>query len=528
MNDGTRVHRRAWAAAVLVAVVGCGLTGAAAGPARTIPELDAEFAAAAAHAVRRAEAIGAAELAVWARGWQLPEEVDRQIAVTVPADSSPPAGIDTADERAIWDDLCAARRARAAGLFEHALVAARAHDATRTRGDRTAAEAAVDRPPLDQRSCAAVRLLYLVLRDDPDHERARAATGWVRRKEAWLTPEAVRRLDKGEDYDPAFGWLPAGRLARYRAGERFDRGRWLTAAEDAARTLTVERGRRFTSDHWEILAPAPLTAAARLARHLEETRTVWRQVFGGFGVEPPDLEKRLGGRGRTVTSAGMAAVLCADRAQYIAELERLEPAIAGTNAVYWQPTATCWFTAGNGADGGDEQPPASTIFHEAAHQLFAETRLDLHAALRAAPAAGKRSAILAGERCGFWAVEAAACYMESLQSTAYGWTVGGRDAGRGPRARALLVTDSFHVPLAELTAMSRVDFQDDARLPQLYDEIAGLADYLMNGDRGRYRESFVEYLTRVYAGTADPETLARLCRRTYAELDEAYRRHISR
>lgn len=501
---------------------------AAAEPARSIPQIDAEFAAAVAHAVRRAEAIGSQELAAWARGWPLPAELDRQIVVAVPDDLAAPAFIDTAEERAIWEDLAAARRLRAAGLFEHAVTAARAHTAPLTRSERIAAEAAVDRPPLAQRSCDAVRLLYLVLRDDPNHERARSATGWVRRAEAWVEPDVARRLDKGEDYDPAFGWLPAGRLARYRDGERFDRGRWLTAAEDEARTLTVDRGRRFTSDHWEILSPAPLAAASRLAHRLEEARTVWRQVFGAFGVEPADLEKRIAGRGRTATNESMAAVLCADRRQYVAELETIEPAIVGSTAVYWQPTATCWFAARNEAGEGDDEPAAHTVAHEATHQLFAEARLDLRAALRVPVRGTKRPTLLAGERCGFWAVEAAACYMESLQPTAFGWTVGGRDAGRGPRARALLVADGFHVPLAEITPLSRAEFQADARLPQLYDEIAGLADFFMNGDRGRYREAFVEYLTRVYAGTADPETLARLCKRSFAELDDDYRRHVSR
>lgn len=527
MSGPSACRVRLLAGLLLGAVLGADPTAVAAVPARSIPHLDADFAAAVARAVRRAEAAGAQELAAWARAWQLPDELDRQIAVVLPTGFTAPTFVDTADERVIWDDLCAARRQRAAGLFEHAVLAAEAHDAPPSRGDRAATDA-VDRPPLSQRCCDAVRLLHLVLRDDPDHERARAATGWVRRRDAWVEPPVARRLDKAEDYDPAFGWLPSGRLARYRAGERFDRGRWLTAAEDAARTLPVERGRKFTSDHWEILSPAPLEAAARLARRLEETRTVWRQVFGAFGVEPADLEKRIAGRGRTTTTDGMAAVLCADRRQYVAELEAIEPAIATTNAVYWQPTATCWFSARNDAGQEGEEPAAHTIAHEAAHQLFAESRLDLRAAVRAPLGGLKRPAVLAGERCGFWAVEAAACYMESLQPTSFGWTVGGRDAGRGPRARTLLVNDGFHVPLAELTAFSRTEFQADPRLPQIYDEIAGLADFFMNGDRGRWREAFVEYLTRVYAGTADADTLPRLCKRSAAELDEAYRRHVSR
>jgi hypothetical protein len=48
----------------------------------------------------------------------------------------------------------------------------------------------------------------------------------------------------------------------------------------------------------------------------------------------------------------------------------------------------------------------------------------------------------------------------------------------------------------------------------------------MNAKSGRYREAFVEYLVRVYSGTADPDTLARLCRRSLTELDTEYRKYI--
>jgi protein involved in temperature-dependent protein secretion len=50
----------------------------------------------------------------------------------------------------------------------------------------------------------------------------------------------------------------------------------------------------------------------------------------------------------------------------------------------------------------------------------------------------------------------------------------------------------------------------------------------MNGERGRHRAAFVEYLTRIYTGTVDADTLARLCRTDYADLDDAYRRHMAR
>jgi len=504
-------------AAIGLVALACtgGAVAADPAPAKTLAQLDADFAAAAAGLVRRAEAGGWPRLAATISAWQLPAEAERQLALAIPAESAAPDWITAADERLVWEDFVAARKARAAGVFAQAVVAAGMHDRVPTRDER--AHAAADPPPLPQRSCEVIGLLHHVLRDDPDHERARAALGWTRRGDGWAWPETARRLDKGEEFDPAFGWLPAGRLARYRAGERYDRGRWITAAADAARNdLPVDRGRRFDSDHWEILSTAPLEAAAAVAARLEETYLVWQQVFGGFGVEPADLEKRLRGGGRRLPRAAFATVLCFDRRQYVAELEKLEPTIGRTVGLYWPPTKTAWFFAAAAAADEEAMPQTITVHHEATHQLFAEARPPT-----------RKVVIQAGERCCFWCVEAAACYMESIQPTAFGWTIGGRDAGRVPAARERLLEDGFYVPLEELAAMGRPALQADPRLPQIYSQIAGLADFFMNGQRGRYREAFVEHLSRVYAGTADPETLSRLCRRKYADLDAEYRRHLS-
>jgi hypothetical protein len=86
-----------------------------------------------------------------------------------------------------------------------------------------------------------------------------------------------------------------------------------------------------------------------------------------------------------------------------------------------------------------------------------------------------------------------------------------------------VIEEGFQVPLEDLTAASRADFQARPRPEDLYAQAAALADFFMNGAAGRYREAFLEYCTRVYSGTADPETLARLCRTSYADLDAAFR-----
>ena len=502
-------------AAVATAVIGVAMLGLC--PAQAVASTPSDtIAATADHAEewsvtattlsQRAAIAGHERLATLFKSWQLPEDGDRQVVLNIPASLQKPSWVDTADEQALWDDFCAARRVQAAGTFELAILAAQAP---------TVPDAGL------QRRSETLRLIYQTLRDDPEHARAREAGGWVQRDGQWVWPNAARRLDKGEEYSPRFGWLPRGRQARYHAGQRYAGGRWISAEADDSRPRTVERGWKFVSDHWLITSTADLSKAARLAQSLEETHLIWRQAFGSFLAEGPLLEKQLTGPGRAVGRDLFAAMLMIDRKQYVAELEKIEPLIARTLGIYWTPTQTAWFFD-QPADPADddsvhrvvavEQEP-KTIHHEATHQLFAEMR---------------KTSPLAGERCGFWAIEAAACYMESLTSCGFGWTLGGRDAGRVPAARERIIEDNFHVPLVELTAMGRQAFQADERLPQIYSEISGLADFFMNGQRARYRASFVGYLLKIYTGTVEADTLAQLCHRSYAELDEEYRRHMAR
>jgi hypothetical protein len=468
------------AAAGIVWAIVAGGVAVSAPPLPPLAQVEAEFFDRLGALARRAEASGHADLAAFIRGWPLPDETDRQFVLAIPPRLETPAFVDAEGEAAVWHEFVAARRTHAEAVFAHVALV----------------------PP-----CAAVRLLHRVLRDDPEHVRAREAAGWVKTKAGWVWPEAKRHSDRGDDYDSQFGWLPSGRLARYRAGERYDRGRWITAAADEARTLAVADGRRFMSDHWELTSTAALAAAADVAVTLEETHTIWRQVFGPLATPPRD--RRQAGRPPRASLEPLVAVLWADRRMYLAELEPLEPAIGMTQGIYQAPTRTLWLVQTTDVLAAAH----ATIRHEASHQLCAESR---------------PTSPLAGETCGFWAIEAVACYLESAEPAAWGWTVGGGDAGRMPAARRLLVEEGFHVPLAELTALGRAAFQSDPRIASIYAELGGLADFFMNGDRGRYREAFIAYVARIYDGTADPDTLARLCETSYADLDTAYRRHVSR
>ncbi len=501
------IRRLVLLAAVAVAFHDIAVAAQRGEPSKSLAKLDEEYAAAEKDLLRRCGIDGHEDLATIIAAQKLPPAEGRQFAFTIPSTIETPACVVTEIEQGIWNDFLAARRARAAGTYEHVLHAARAHARQPTRVEL--AKPDYDPPLMAQASCEAIRLLYLTLRDDPLHERARTAAGWLRRGDRWEWPEAAKRLDRGEEFDPEFGWMTKIKLSRYRDGERYLRGRWLKAADDDAKLREVKHGRQFDADHWEIVSTAPPKVTGELASSLEVARLVWRQVFGAFTAEPADLEKQLGGRGRVTPQTTHSAILCGSRRQYVAELHQLEPRIAIADGLYWQPTATVWFFADPAV------PPAATVRHEGFHQLFAESRPDF-LKLKADP----------GGRSGFWAVEAAALYAESIVETPFGWSVGGRDAGRSPAARNLLANNTFYLPLADLTTLSRDDFQSSDRLADLYDQCGGLADFFMNAHDGRYREAFVKYLTRVYSGTAAPDTLPRLCRRSHAELDAEYRAYI--
>lgn len=504
-HGSLRSRRHALRAAALLPGALVARGGGAADRPASLPEIDERFAAALDDLVRRCRRVGQERLADLVAAWPLPAAAGRQQIVAIAESLAVPEWLEGDLARGLWDDFIAARRAHADGLFAAAAEAARAHAATPRRGTDTAAA-----PPWPDQGCEAIRLLHLALRDDPSHARARRAGGWVERAGRWVLVEVDRRLDRGEDYDPAFGWLPRGRLTRYRAGERYDLGRWVDAVAAEQRERSLQRPLRFESDHWRIATTADLTAAAELARTVEETWAAWQQAFGAYRAEPTERERWFEGRGRPPVVDGFAATLVRDRDEYVRGLESVEPAVGRTDGMYWAPTKTAWFIAAADADAAAET--ARTVRHECTHQLFAETR---------------PISRLAGERVGFWAIEAAACYMESLVATPYGWTLGGPDAGRMPAARERVLEDGFQVPLGELAGLGRREFQADQRLAPIYSQISGLADFFMNGRDGRYRAAFIEYLVRVYTGTATADSLEKLCDSSHAELDEQFRRHLA-
>ena len=152
-----------------------------------------------------------------------------------------------------------------------------------------------------------------------------------------------------------------------------------------------------------------------------------------------------------------------------------------------------------------------TLYHEATHQLFHESR----------PVAAD-----VGRRVNFWIVEGIALYMESLRQEDGFYILGGMDDERMHAARYRLLEDDFYVPLAEFASYGRERLQNDPRIATLYSQAAGLANFLVYYDGGRYRDALVAYLVAVYTGLDRPDTLARLTGVSYSTLDKQYREFI--
>lgn len=459
-----------------------------------LPGQDAPRADEARGALVARHAAALAQLAAWCdqrglkaraaetRAWSPPRDPWRLYLFDVPERMTPlPEGAGD-DERTWRERLVALRRQQAAALWPLA------REAIRQR-----------RPSL------VYELIAEAAREDPDHAAARRALGQIKTPAGWQTPYAARQADAGKVWHERFGWLPAGHVPRYEQGQRFYRNQWIGAAEEARLRSDIQRGWRIETEHYLVTTNHSLEEGVRLAGRLERFYRVWQNVFPRYLASEAELARRLDQNLlRPEGRARHNVVYYRDRQQYNAALKAAQPQIEITLGIYFDSVRTAYFFAGQEQDAG-------TMFHEATHQLFQETR----------PVARQ-----VGRASHFWIIEAVACYVESLAEHDGYVTLGGLAAGRMPAARQRLLADDFQVPLAELAALGMNDLQRDPRLPRLYSQSAGLATMLMHADEGRYREALCEYLEAVYTGRADERTLPRLTAARYEDLDGRYRRFL--
>ena len=338
----------------------------------------------------------------------------------------------------------------------------------------------VDQALVDGHADRAMKLLYEILRENPDDRKASRALGLRERTRSRSRTQQGEKYSarKSRNAQQALGWG---------AGDYW----------------------RLQTDHFLITTNHSPDAAEKLGVILEEFHDIWQQLFVSFWTTPANVRQAVNGRGiQRRTSGKHKVVLFANQKEYADHLVRLEPQARMTLGIYRPNDRTAYFFANDDKVSSGSQLSA-TWRHEAAHQLFFESTRRGHNV---------------GDEHGFWLVEGLAIYLESLKRQDGGfYSLGGFESERLQFARYRALQEGFYVPLEELSGMGRIAMQQDSRIRRLYSQSCGLVHFLMDADGGKYRSGLVEYAKLLYHGQAKLETLPSVAKSSFKELDGEYR-----
>jgi hypothetical protein len=352
------------------------------------------------------------------------------------------------------------------------------------------------------RASTAFELALAAVQASPDYEPVRRLFGYQKFHDQWRSAYEVKKLRAGFVWSEKFGWLTKAYLRRYEEGQRWCDGRWITAAEDADRHRDIQSGWDIETEHYTIRTNHSLKAGVALGVKLERLHRLWQEMFVCYWASEADVIAMFDGRSRPAAhpSPRHSVVFFRDHDDYNRSLRAAMPNIGISVGVYLDRLRRAYFFA-------DKQNDDRTLYHEATHQLFHESR----------PVAPE-----VGVKTNFWIIEGIAMYMESLRQEDGFYVLGGFDDERLHAAQYRLLVDKFYVPLQPFCGYGMTRLQSDPRIRTLYSQAAGLANFLVDYDGGQYRDALVSYLVAVYTGRDDPDTLAKLTSTGYSELDKQY------
>lgn len=358
------------------------------------------------------------------------------------------------------------------------------------------------------RASLAYDLVLAAIRAYPDHEGIRRLMGQQSFKGQWCTAYEVRKLRAGYVWHERFGWILQAQVPRYEQGQRFQGGKWISAEDDARLHRDIKNGWDIETEHYIIRTNHSLESGAALGVKLERLYRVWQQLFVRYYATEAQVAAAFDGRPRPASAEPprLHVVYFRNKDDYVRWLRPEVPNIEVSIGYYRESTGRAYFYAG-------QEPDDRTLYHEATHQLFHQSR----------PVAPD-----VGSRCNFWIVEGIALFMESLHEDQGFYVLGGLDDIRVNASQVRLLTDNFYVPLADLTTYGMGRVQSDPRIATLYSQAAGLTHFLVFYDNGRYRDALVAYLSTVYSGRDEPGTLSRLAGLPYGELDRQYREYTQK
>jgi hypothetical protein len=267
------------------------------------------------------------------------------------------------------------------------------------------------------------------------------------------------------------------------------------------------------TDHYEIKTNLNLERGVELGRALEDFHDFFHQTFAGFFNDPEQLKKIFDGTAPAVSKAAQPFKVnyYRSREEYMQRLQSQFPQIQVTNGIYLTGDRTAHFY----------HDPASnneaTLFHEATHQLFYESHLQERPI---------------GEKAHFWAIEGIACYMESFRREQGEFSVGDPQYIRFAGARMNYLDQGYYIPLDKFTSWGMREFQTAPMLAKNYTQAAGLAQFFMQYDGGRYRDALVAHLSQLYSSSSRKRDFAdgldELTGVDFEELDRQYGEFLKR
>lgn len=344
----------------------------------------------------------------------------------------------------------------------------------------------------------ALQLASRVLSLDPNHAVCRQVLGYEEADGQWVTPHQAKQAKRGLAWHRLYGWVKPDDLPRLEAGERPIGKRWVDAPTDAKQHARIEDGWQVRTDHFIVTTNLSPEAGVILAAELEGLFQVWRQLFAGYYLTEREIAQRFAGERSARKQRRLFKVFYhRDKQGYVEHLKRRQPRIAETLGIYFDVAREAhFFHADNPEDLARLRP---TLYHEAVHQLFAESS-----------SKGRR----AGETANFWVVEGIACCFETLAPLGDGRYQIGQGGRLGTAA-----AQPAPAPIAQLAALGRTDYQRQPELAQLYAQSTALAMMLLESDR----EALVDYLREVYSGRPGPDGLTKAVGRPFSSLDTEYR-----
>lgn len=311
----------------------------------------------------------------------------------------------------------------------------------------------------------AYRLLHRVLHENHRHLGARKILGYSDSTVLQLRP----RTAKAKKAMPVTGW---------RSGEYF----------------TIK------TTHFEISTNASAADGVRLAKELEQMYSVWQQAFVEFWCDTAGLKKRIAGENGVLYNRRVHSVILFDEVQsYQHFFQQRGIPNQNSSGFYNANSKTSYLHPG--------KLQSNPWVHEVAHQLFYE----LGPALQNV-----------GSEQNIWAIEGIAIYMESLQNFDRYVTLGGFESGRLQYGRYNALVNQFHYPLDRFVELGNQELTSHPDIAPLYSQCSGLAHFLMDGNNGKYRDSFFELLRKIYTKTDSAGSLAQLTRTSLEQLSREY------